>query len=355
MRDDEAFLGAIRADPGDEAPWLIYADWLEERGDPLAAAYRRRRLTNSVGMTLVLIPPGTFLMGSPPDEVERTDAEGPQHEVEITRPFYLGAYPVTQEEYQKVMGVNPSHFSPSGEGRSEVTGLDTRRFPVEAGTWDDPVAFCRRLSELPEENRYGRQYRLPTEAEWEYACRGGARDAMPFYFKRPTAALSSAQANFDGNHPYGGALTGPCLERTTAVGSYPPNAFGLYDMHGNVWECCSDWYDPYYYSQSPRQDPQGPRGLSSEEALEGVTEFFRQRPPEPQTGISVERILGFYSEMFRKDPEAARRGQGRVLRGGAWYVHGGVCRAASRGRYAAGIRNNYIGFRVALAAGGTTP
>jgi uncharacterized protein (TIGR02996 family) len=307
MLDDEPFLRAIRADPGDAAPWLMYADWLEERGDPLAAAYRCPRLTNSIGMALLLLPPGSFLMGSPPEEERRLRDEGPQHMVTITRPFYLGIYPVTQEEYQRVMGNNPSWFSPTGRFSDRVEGQDTRRFPVESVSWDDAVEFCRKLSELPAEKRAGRLYRLPTEAEWEYACRGGTCDGKPFYVECPTSSLSSTQANFDGNFPYGGAAKGPHLGRITAVGSYKPNAFGLYDMHGNVWEWCSDWYDEHYYSQSPPQDPQGPQ-----------------------------------------------RGQGRVPRGGSWVSIGGECRAAVRGGDGPGDHGS-DGIRVVLLASVGTP
>jgi formylglycine-generating enzyme required for sulfatase activity len=111
------------------------------------------------------------------------------------------------------------------------------------------------LSEQPAEARLGRRYRLPTEAEWEYSCRAGASESLPFSFG---GALSSHQANCDGTRPYGPVHEGPYLMRPTEVGSYPANAFGLFDMHGNVWNWCQDWFDPDHYSQSPRDDPQGP-------------------------------------------------------------------------------------------------
>jgi uncharacterized protein (TIGR02996 family) len=299
MTQDEVFLQAILEDLSDDTPWLVYADWLEERGDPRAHLYRHRRLTNSVGLQLVLVPPGKFLMGSPEDEADRQDREGPQHEVEITRPFYLGIYPVTQHEYQQVIGSNPSHFSPEGGGGDQVAGMDTPHFPVDNVSWKDGAKFCRRLSAVPEERRQGRRYRLPTEAEWEYACREGGRVLTPFYFGR---TLSSAQANFDGGHPYGGAPAGPYLHRTTRVGSYPPNALGLYDLHGNLLEWCADWFDSDYYQHSPRRDPQGP-------------------PASPQ------RL--------------------RPVRGGPWSGNGHHCRAAIRGGYAPNTRDPYSGFRVA--------
>ncbi len=189
---------------------------------------RPKEITNSIGMKLVLIPAGKFMMGSPKDEKDRFDDEE-QHEVEITKPFYMGVYDVTQAEYEKVMGKNPSYFSAAGDGKDRVKDMDTTRFPVEMISWADAVEFCRKLSEMPEEKQAGRVYRLPTEVEWEYACRGGTVTAFHY-----GAALSSTQANFRGNFPYGGAAKGPYLERTTKVGSYQPNAYGLYDMHGNV-------------------------------------------------------------------------------------------------------------------------
>jgi formylglycine-generating enzyme required for sulfatase activity len=225
-------------------------------------------------------------MGSPQHEEDR-EADEHLHEVEITRPFHVGIFPVTQQQYQKVMGTNPSHFSANGGGQDEVQGLDTGNFPVESVSWEDAVAFCQRLSELPEEKRCGRVYRLPSEAEWEYACRAGT--SAPFHFGR---SLSSTQANFDGNFPYGGAAQGPYLWRTTAVGSYKPNAWGLYDMHGNVWECCSDWYAKDYY-----------------------------------------------------------KGARRVIRGGCWSSRGHGCRSAYRGIELAN-RDIDLGFRVALVLSG---
>jgi formylglycine-generating enzyme required for sulfatase activity len=250
-----------------------------------------KEVTNSIGMKLVLIPAGKFTMGSPKDEKDRSEDEGPQHEVEITRPFYLSVHEVTQAEYEKVMGTNPSSFSATGDGKNKVEGQDMSRFPVEEVSWNDAVEFCKKL--LPEEKRNERVYRLPTEAEWEYACRGGA-SLQPFHYGD---SLSSTQANFHSN-----------LGRTTRVGSYEANAFGLYDMHGNVWEWCADWYDTNYYKHSPRKDPKG-----------------------PATGTR------------------------RVLRGGSWGYNGGNCRSAYRGNYDPGYRSVGSGFRVVLVAGARTP
>jgi formylglycine-generating enzyme required for sulfatase activity/serine/threonine protein kinase len=260
-----------------------------------------REIVNSIGMILVLVEPGVFLMGSPPGEAERDNEH--QHEVEITQPFYAGIYLVTQEQYHRVMDQTPSWFSSTGSGEAKVENLDTRQFPVESVTHDDAVEFCRRLSELPEEKENGYLYRLPTEAEWEYICRGGPffkKPSPPFYFGN---SLSPSQANFNGNYPYGGAAEGVYLERPTKVGSYPPNPLGLYDLHGNVWEWCADWYDKEYYKHSPRKDPQGPE-----------------------------------------------KGKNRVLRGGAWYGDGRICRAACRNEGLPSERLNR-GFRVVLVVG----
>jgi formylglycine-generating enzyme required for sulfatase activity len=193
-------------------------------------------------MTLVLIPAGTFEMGSPSSEEGHSRDEGPRHEVRISRPFYLGIYPVSQHEYEIVMGHNPARFGPFKGGSAE--------HPVEGVTWEDADTFCRKLSALFPERQAHRVYRLPTEAEWEYACRAGT--TTPFSFG---ASLSSKQANFNGNHPCGGAPKWSYLRRTTRVGSYPANAFGLYDMHGNVWEWCNGYYyDEEHYRHRPRQE-----------------------------------------------------------------------------------------------------
>jgi formylglycine-generating enzyme required for sulfatase activity len=201
---------------------------------------------NSIGMKLVLIPPGEFVMGSPKDLIEkdfqadRGDAwnqsllpgEWPPHRVRITRPYWLGATPVTQEEYQRVMGVNPSMFR------------DPRR-PVERVTADDAAEFCRRLSELPDEKTAQRRYELPTEAQWEHACRAGTTTR---YYSGDDEAELLDFAWFNKNSAV----------QTRPVGLKRPNAWGLYDMHGNVWQRCRDWYDARYYAHSPTNDPGGP-------------------------------------------------------------------------------------------------
>jgi formylglycine-generating enzyme len=196
---------------------------------------------------------------------------------------------VTQREFERVMGTNPSLFTKDQRGGPG--------YPVEQVSWDEAAEFCRRLSLLLEERKAGHRYTLPTEAEWEYACRAGT--VTPFAFGH-NLGLSSTQANFDGTRPYGSAEVGPYLERTSKVGSYPANAWGLYDMHGNVWEWCQDWYAEGY-------------DLASE-----------------------------------VDPTGPVHGSQRVLRGGSWNNSGFICRSARRNKYAPDFRNSNIGFRVAL-------
>jgi serine/threonine-protein kinase len=259
----------------------------------------RDEITNSLGLKLVRIPPGTFLMGSPQREPHHKDDEG-LHEVEITQPFYLGAHEVTQGQYRQVMGTAPSSFTAGGLHRQRVGDADTGRFPVDSVSWDDAVEFCALLSAWPEERRQRRVYRLPTEAEWEYAARSGPEADPVRGAITSGVTLSSREANFDGNQPEG-AGKGPFLQRPAAVGSYPPNALGLYDMAGNVWEWCADRYDAAYYTQGPRKDPRN------------------DGPGEPAT---------------------------RVLRGGAWNSPGWQCRCANRHAQAASRRLDCIGFRV---------
>jgi formylglycine-generating enzyme required for sulfatase activity len=171
---------------------------------------------------MVLVPGGSFLMGSPENEPERYFDEGPQHRVTV-QSFYISKYEVTQAQWRAVMGGNPSSFK----------GDD---LPVETVSYWEAQEFCARLS-----RETGRGYRLPSEAEWEYAARG--RTATPFAFG---SSLSSEQANFIGKFPYGGAPKKVIRNKTTPVGSFAPNAFKLHDMHGNVWEWCEDIYHHDY-------------------------------------------------------------------------------------------------------------
>ena len=220
----------------------------------------------------VRVPAGSFLMGSPISEPNRGREEGPQHEVSLSS-FLIGRYEVTQAEWVAVMGSNPSRFQ--GEN-----------LPVEGVSWYEVLVYCNKRSAaegLSPCYRIGGSvdpadwgsvptvangiwnaavcdfsaegYRLPTEAEWERACRAGTSTATSF-----GDSLTSAQANFDGNLPYNSPTKGDPLKRTTPVGSYAPNAWGLYDMHGNVWEWCWDHYSSVYYGGSPKTDPRGPEG-----------------------------------------------------------------------------------------------
>jgi formylglycine-generating enzyme required for sulfatase activity/WD40 repeat protein len=266
--------------------------WAAHLGKPL-------EVENSIGMKFVLIPPGEFMMGSTEEEVEQllqeakerqdqqwyTDqlpTEAPRHRVRITRPFYLGLYEVTQAEYQQVMGVNPSHFANEGKGADKVAGLDTSRHPVETVSWDEAKAFCETLSAVPEERNAGRIYVLPTEAQWEYACRAGTTT------KWSCGDDAGVLKDF--------ASIGV---RTHGVGERQPNGFGLYDMHGNVWEWCADWSAVDYYAASPLDDPQGPASGST-----------------------------------------------RVHRGGGWIHPARQCRSAYRYGAEPDYRNHYRGFRV---------
>jgi formylglycine-generating enzyme required for sulfatase activity len=259
-------------------------------------------LTNSLGMKLALIPAGKFQMGSPADEEER-DRDEAQHEVVITKPFYLGVHEVTQGQYQKVMNNNPSFFNSTRGGSPD--------HPAENVQWKHATEFCERLSALAEEKKAGRRYRLPTEAEWEYACRAGTTTS--FHYGK---SLSAKQANFDGNFPYGGADKGPHLRQPAKVGLYQPNGFGLYDMHGNVSEWCADYYDKDYYQNSPKEDPKG-----------------------PAKGVVPTDFGEFY----------------RVIRGGSWLDEARGCRCAYRFRAMPTEPYRLIGFRVVCEVDAKVP
>ncbi|MCX7048188.1 MAG: formylglycine-generating enzyme family protein [Candidatus Sumerlaeota bacterium] len=273
-------------------------------------------MTNSIGMKFALIPPGEFDMGTSSTEIQwaleagrqsnppvekfypdRIITEAPQHRVKISKPFYLGLYEATQDEYQQVMGANPSSFASTGKGADagKVAGKDTRRHPVEMVSWEDAQQFTVKLSAMPAETQAQRRYRLPTEAEWEYACRAGT--ATRWTSGNDTAGLL-AYAWFKENS---GRMTHP-------VGEKLPNAWALYDMHGNVWEWCSDHHSVDYYKLTPLADPHGP--------LESPY---------------------------------------RVVRGGGFERHALGCRSAYRGIGGAApwpIRGNLFGFRAVCEIGG---
>jgi WD40 repeat protein len=197
-----------------------------------------KTFTNSIGMKFVWIPPGTYMMGSPKSEAGRKENEA-QHKVTLTKGFYMGVYTVTQEQWEAIMGDNPSHM---GQSRLNLE----KNLPVEKVSWEDCQAFLKKLREKDK-----KPYRLPTEAEWEYACRAGT--TTPFHFGE---TISTDQANYCGDFIYGKGKKGVDRKTTTPVGSFPANAFGLHDMHGNVWQWCQDWYGDY--PQKDVGDPQGP-------------------------------------------------------------------------------------------------
>ena len=209
--------------------------------------------TNSIGMKFGLIPPGEFLMGSNPDsQTGIPDDEGPQHYVRITRPYYIGIYEVTQGEYQNFGFKNHSYFQAAATGKGKVKGMDTSRFPVECVSLLNIRNFANRLS-----TSEGRQYRLPTEAEWEFACRAGT--TTHFHWGD---VPSSLLANFNGIAKcslFPQHVVGPYLARTASVGSYAPNHFGLHDMHGNVLELCEGFYTATGNASDPQIDPTGSR------------------------------------------------------------------------------------------------
>jgi formylglycine-generating enzyme required for sulfatase activity len=193
-----------------------------------------------LGMKFVALPKATFYMG--------WDGTNKGIKTEIKEDFEIAVHTVTQEQWQAVMGNNPSWFSRAG-GVNKVKDIpdsELKLFPVEQVSWNDAQEFIKKLNE--KEAGRGYVYRLPSEAEWEYACRGGATSeeecSYHFYLDKPTNDLSSKQANFNGNVPFGKADKGPFLERPTKVGSYAPNKLGLYDMHGNVFQWCADLLTP---------------------------------------------------------------------------------------------------------------
>ncbi len=253
--------------------------------DPTGEAGACEEWVNTIGMRFVRIEPGVFLMGSPETESGRWFVESPVHRVRITKPFYLGVTEVTQGQYERVMGTNPSFFN------GGIYGIDLDR-PVEQVAWDDAVEFCRRLSELE-----GRSYRLPTEAEWEYACRAGT--ATRFFFGDASDCDDAC-----GPCPIAEPFVWWCgnnESRTTKpVATKLPNPWCLYDMNGNVKEWCSDWSDRY--SAGDAVDPTGPE-----------------------------------------------TGEERVIRGGSFAGALREARSAMRGDLSTEHRFEFLGFRVAFS------
>lgn len=266
---------------------------VDERGQVVdryskQAKFFKEDLGNGVTLEMVSIPAGSFKMGSPPGETgrSRSEYEGSQHTVNVPS-FFMGKFEVTQEQYQQVMGKNPSYFK--GAKR-----------PVEQVSWNNAVAFCKKLSQ-----KTGRAYRLPSEAEWEYAARAGT--TTPFHFG---GTVTTELANYNGNYTYTSAPKGKYRGQTTEVGSFPPNAFGLYDMHGNVWEWCADtWHNNY-----------------------------KGAPSDGSAWIDNDNDW-------------------QVLRGGSWNDSPEDCRSASRFNDIRAVRDYiyyYIGFRVVCAFGRTS-
>jgi len=276
---------------------------VDRRGQIIKRDSRQARqlaidLGKGVTLEMVHIPAGTFLMGAAPNEAEAQSWEYPQHQVTL-KSFYIGKYQVTQAQWQAIMGNNPSSFK--GENR-----------PVEMVDWKDAKAFCERLSQ-----RTGQTFRLPSEAEWEYACRAGT--TTPFYFGE---TITPDLVNYDGNNPYGEAPKEKYREETTPVGSFPPNAFGLYDMHGNVWEWCEDvWHGNY--ERAP-----------TDGSVWGVKEVKKEG------GFTLSNLFG------KKEEENSYR----LLRGGSWPFIAVWCRAAHRFLHAPDYRGNHVGLRVVLCA-----
>jgi len=264
-------------------------------GKESVADYAKRaglepRLTFDLGggekLELVLIPAGKFTMGSPESEKHRQVNEGPQREVTISKAFYMGKNLLTQAQYKKVVGMNPSNF------RSDQN-------PVEVVSWGDAQEFCEKLSKLS-----GKAARLPTEAEWEYACRAGSTTAFSFGDDHNQLADYAWYGSKPDNAE---CPPGNANNVSHAVGQKKPNAWGLYDMHSNLWEWVQDWYGRSY-AGGDAVDPQGPA-----------------------------------------------EGTERVVRGGSWYGNSGACRSAYRLRYLPTRRGGNVGFRVVVDASSTTP
>ncbi len=242
------------------------------------AKYITVDLGKGVTMDLVGIPGGKYLMGSPDNEPERSNEESPQHTVAI-RPFLMGKYPVTQQQWERIMKNNPARFT------------DEQNNPVERVSWFDCWEFCQKLSQ-----KISREVRLPTEAEWEYACRGKTK--TPFHFGK---TISTELANYNGEYAYNLGREGEYRHKTTKVGIFPPNSFGLYDLHGNVAEWCADtWHDNY--QNAPRE------GIAWVEDNEKIS---------------------------------------KVLRGGSWLHLPGSCRSSHRLSSSPDSKSDAFGFRIA--------
>jgi formylglycine-generating enzyme required for sulfatase activity len=284
----EAYQGFLNSHPGSRYDNIARLRLRVMGGEAVAARPPMGTVgttrINDIGMQMIWIPSGSFMMGSPASEAHRDSDEGPQRLVTIRQGFWMGRYEVTQEQYEAVMGTNPSRFTTCGKD-----------CPLENISWNDAKEFISKLNARND----GFVYSLPSEAEWEYAARAGTTTAFAF-----GNSLSSTQANFDGNRPYGNAPKGPFLRSTRTVGSYRPNAWGLYDMHGNVFEWVEDIFEDSYTGLPTDGSANTTRGDSS----------------------------------FR------------VLRGGSWYDGGFLTRSAIRFWNDPAVRSSRYGFRVVARA-----
>ncbi|MGB3514199.1 MAG: formylglycine-generating enzyme family protein [Microcoleaceae cyanobacterium] len=239
-----------------------------------SARQRIEDLGNGIKLEMVDIPGGNLFMGSPENEAQRESYESPRHQVTLP-PFYMSKYPITQNQYQAIMGNNPSNF----KGGSR---------PVEKVTWHNATEFCQKLCQ-----KNGKTYRLPSESQWEYSCR--ASTTTPFYFGE---TITSELVNYDGNDTYGNAPEGKYREETTDVGSFPPNAFGLYDMHGNVWEWCVDvWHDNY--NAGPTDGSIWESGGNSQRVLRGGSWYCNPSYCRSANRISYDAVNGLINTSFR--------------------------------------------------------
>jgi formylglycine-generating enzyme required for sulfatase activity len=255
------------------------------------ADYFAQDLGNGVILEMVAIPGGTFIMGSPENEEDRSSDESPQHQVTVPS-FFMGKYPVTQKQWRAVAALGKVHI----DLESDPSYFKGDNLPVERVSWNDAQEFCARLSRMA-----NKTYRLPTEAEWEYACRGGT--TTPFYCGE---TISTDLANYNGNYTYGQGQKGQYREKTTEVGIFPANPFGLYDMCGNVWEWCEDkWHETYINAP-----------------IDGTA----------WTSLSSEL---------------------RLLRGGSWVYYPRLCRSAYRLNFSPDYSNNRNGFRLVVSGART--
>jgi formylglycine-generating enzyme required for sulfatase activity len=276
--DEEEFLCNLKRGLGVSTHDLAMVHYV--RFDPRQLVDPSGTIINSIGMKLVPISAGEFMMGGREGEEGYSAEEERLHRIRITRPFLIGMFQVTQCEYATVTGKNPSRF----HGKTR---------PVERVSWQEATEFCRKLSERPAEKSAGRSYRLPSEAEWEYACRAGTSTSFGF-----GDTISELQVNFCKNWT-------TAQQPTYPVGMFPPNNWGLFDMHGNVWEWCSDWYGLAYYSESPSDNPKGPKtgthhvlrggsaSVQAHECRSAVRGEAQSDRPDPQSSHRFEALGDF--------------------------------------------------------------